>query len=243
MIRDKEVVGYIPVFTLLAIIMGTINVYSYYANFRIDILPYLSPTEILFSFASIMFELIIVVGMLLIIYWLDYYFELNSVKGPGTMRWKKPAGYWVVLYLVSIAACIGGSVLYFYQSRGTLLLLYMSVVSLPVVLTDMYLLAPNKSVKKRTAILFLLIVALSTAYIYIHNRAKFLRFNEDKPTIQYVITLNNGVELQTDERRRFVGHTNNYFFFKDMKDSKIEIIPTSLIEKIEVLEIPKEAEK
>lgn len=59
---EKTVGGiaeHIPLVTIVVLISGYFNIHSYYPSFGISIYNYLDPSEIVFSFSSIAFELLV----------------------------------------------------------------------------------------------------------------------------------------------------------------------------------------
>jgi hypothetical protein len=62
----KKISEYLPLITVCTVLIGFLNIYNYYKYFGIEIFNYLDASEIIFSFSSLIFSIILVVPTLLI---------------------------------------------------------------------------------------------------------------------------------------------------------------------------------
>lgn len=233
----KKIVTYLPAITVGAIILGCINVYANYIVYGIDILPYLEPTEVIFSFASISFELLAAFFQAILALAYGSLFSDGSKeyrypkKRAGQSNWEKVVSIFYVL-----CGPIGAWVVTLTFDRVdflTVSLLFSTMVLYPLYTVYYFIIVKNRSTYNLRGIIMTTVAfSLIVTNLFVSSWMKERYFTHHAPEYIFILTLTDSKDFKTNFDLRHIGNSNSYFFFKNVKSDEIIIIPTTEIKKI-----------
>jgi hypothetical protein len=239
----KKGIELIPLITAAVIVVGYINIHSFYTNFQIDIYSYLETSEIVFSFASIAYDLVFyLLGLSMYLLLTSIIPNFFSPHGIESRQFDKKRGnktFWTIVVLLIVISGIAFGETRLANQRGLLYvpdranIVFDSIVIIPVLFVDYYLKAFYSILDSlRPYILIVLSFFLFVFYVSMLNRAYYDVLSEGITKYQVELSLNDSTNINSSKTLIFLGQTRKYFFFRDLQSSTNIIIPNHRVDEI-----------
>jgi len=227
----------ISILALIMIILSYLQLHFYYSLFDINIYNYVAASEIIFGFANLWKE-----SLLIIVYFIAFHttFGFIKIKHPT----EPVAGAYSKRNVIAITQqCIFLSVLILFlyaiieNSAVSVVLWYQIVIligfAIPVygIVTVLYLSSFFFKFRVRMVTIPLTFVAvLITAFLMnsLENIVSYKLIIKGFAKYSINLTLSDGTEIKTSARMVFIGSTSNYLFFRNESIRNV-IIPRSAI--------------
>ena len=227
----------LPLITLAVVILGYYNIHSLYGRFHINIYHYLDTSEIILSFASLAYDLTILLVTVIVYLFFSSFRAEPDVEITDKILAERKLRRKLAPFLMAITLGMGtygivddASPLIFID--GTTIA-FMSIVLIPIFILDGAYLYEHPILSDiRIYILIPTAFVLFIFYIHVLNGAyhKVLSSGRGKYFVQ--LTLKDNSQITTNYSFVFVGETRNYFFFYNIKSYTSIIIPTTEVKEI-----------
>lgn len=235
----KTALDFVSLLSLVMIILGYFNIHTYYyTNFRISIYQYLEPTEVLFSFASVILNFSIIVLLYFFFEVMDiWYYDESQSKWLSQDEFKRKFGvakskFLLLSMLVVQVYCgfVGGFYLVLYEPDSHYeyneYVMFFLIVVVPFALLYVVILN-DKVLRSRTSILTLSFgLMLFFMYLYLKNdiETKLLSKGIQKDNITLVF--DDGAIIRSNADTVYIGGTSRYHFFRLTATDENLVVPS-----------------
>lgn len=227
--NPRGLLKYIPFFTLIGVIMGFLNLHGYYRQFQIDILNYLTTSELLFSLLP--YSVFVIVGWTLPAMILAFHTK-ESLLDLVIKLASKPGQKIYTCFLMIILI---GLYFFFYQNieQKRWFPLISGFFWFSHLMLFIYLLIGlvQEITPNLKDVLFIgFILTLCTILLFVGEKRAILtkKFGQSR---KYTLKVNN--QLIQDHRDRFViGETQLFFFIYSRIDSTTTVIKRDEIDSL-----------
>jgi hypothetical protein len=220
---DFDLTSVTPTLTIGLVLLGAFNVYYYYSRFGIDVVPFLEPTEVVFSFVTLLpltfFVLLYLFLGIAIVHVLrifgfhnrPFYIHLSIGMFIGGL------GLLILAYLFN--ADIFGN--YF-----GIMLLYLFFFTRLIVFDSLGKLRKFPKVA--------LVCAMMIIYLVLQSNWKSSQIVEHKNHQAEVLMKLPNLTIRTNDSLFYIGSTKAYTFFWNAASKKSLVYPLSVIESMEI---------
>lgn len=231
---DSRVIKYLPILSVYIIILGLINVYSYYSNFQIEIYQYISITEIGIILTKELFFLCLFscIVIVLIIGYKDY---ANRI-GKQSIRQKRHLIFlfrvlkrafflvfistFLILLLINLELflVVDKDLIMFYTS------FFLLVMTIPIFIFRFKFLIKTFGIEKTVVFLFVLttISLMLTSASYSSYRTRHGKYYGT------IVMTSDSTYISTDSSF-YIGKTQSYIFIHNAKDTSTISIPADRV--------------
>ncbi|ANW96016.1 hypothetical protein AXE80_06850 [Wenyingzhuangia fucanilytica] len=217
----------IPIISSSLVLLGVSKLFFFYNYFDINIIPYLSFSEIITSFLDDIIYLIILftfltfqlsIGNILKMFtgFDKEYKELINIKSK-----KSKLTAFIVSLVIFIVFCF-----YFWLKPNNIWVEYFTLFYGYAFMATCLDILFKESIKCEVVMLILLLWSISV-----------LTFSEIRnvftSNISYIITIENQ-DIKIEGMKKFIGKTESFFFYRDFENNTNIIYPMDVIEKIKI---------
>ncbi len=217
----------IPAFTVVLVLFGFFNIYSYYLSFGIDITSYVEPSEILFSFSSLFFNATLIICTAAV-------YTVGDLINDKLNQWKPNAKtlfkfLFGSIYFLFISFCTNLVYKIFPNSLET-----NTVLDSVRIFILLFVIIVASRWKSRPFSKYVFIVSVSLLILLQRNSQIHSLIVDDKQPFYQVELKFADSNLTTDSTLLYVGSSSNYIFFWNVVKNSASVYPLKELKQIDI---------
>jgi len=232
--KSNDLLKFLPLFSAALIFLGFFKTNVYYGHFGIEIQNYIEFSEIL----TLFFDKLIIYSVLVlsVVAWITQAEEDNKKTQISTFPKRKNKINQIILVLTLVAACLLLMLLFSFSTSLqmardgflTFIMVLIFGISYGYIWKSFEQSFATKPVVFKYSFLFFFTLGIiwMTASVDATSVLKNDKFQGTKIYLE-------SYTLVSDKNNYYIGNTKNYLFFFHEREKKTDIIPMSLIKKIE----------
>lgn len=231
-----KLVKYLPLGSALLIILGVLKTSVYYNWFGVDIMSYLSITEVLTLFLNDYVSLITIlfVGIAHLLLSAEYFHKTEELIGEDVFESKIKKYKWVLFSIFTLISTVLGLMLY----NGDLPLLDITIYlfvffAVQMIVTLFLSKKKDKDINMRPIMNFLLLIVIGS--IVPLMSAKDIQEVEQLEGQKVTLTMTNSELIQSDSLNLYLGKAGAYYFFYNSETEVTRIIKAEDVKEVEIL--------